>query len=259
VAVHRLDRDGVTLCCDDIGAGSPAMVFVHGWTCNRTHWAPQVGHFRREHRVVTVDLRGHGESSAPEQPYTVAGFAEDLAWVCGQVAVEQAVLVGHSMGAAVVLETAVGSPHLARGVVLVDAAPIVAGPPIAAGAGVLEAMAGPDAAAARAAMIEHATLGFDNDPELGDRIRRDMAVTPGHVARACVRTLVEWDGEAAARECTVPILHIAADEPINDAAMLRSANPLLRTAQTFGGAHFNHLQVPDQVNAMIARFVDTLA
>ena len=65
----------------------------------------------------------------------------------------------------------------------------------------------------------------------------------------------EWDGEAATRACGVPMLHISADVPINDAAALRALNPLLRTGQTVGAGHFHQLQVPEQVNAMIERFL----
>ena len=82
-----------------------------------------------------------------------------------------------------------------------------------------------------------------------------MSSVPDHVARSCVEAMGEWDGEAAARACGVPNLHIAADDPINDAATLRALSPWIRTGQTVGAGHFNNLQVPDQVNAMIERFI----
>ena len=120
---------------------------------------------------------------------------------------------------------------------------------------VAAALAGPDGAATRAALIEHAVSGLQRDPTLQARIRRDMSAAPEHVARSCVEAMGGWDGEAAARACRVPVLHIAADDPINDAAALRAPNPRLRTGQTVGAGHFNHLEVPDQVNAMIERFL----
>ena len=53
----------------------------------------------------------------------------------------------------------------------------------------------------------------------------------------------------------MPALHIAADDPINDAAALRALNPCVRTGQTVGAGHFLQLQAPEQVNAMIERFL----
>jgi pimeloyl-ACP methyl ester carboxylesterase len=93
------------------------------------------------------------------------------------------------------------------------------------------------------------------DPHLQEAVRRDMRAVPDHVALACVSAMREWDGEAAARACRVPAVHIAADDPINDAAALRALNPMFRTGQTVGAGHFNLLEVPDQVNAMIERFL----
>jgi pimeloyl-ACP methyl ester carboxylesterase len=45
-------RNGVNLAFEDRGAGKPAFVFVHGWTCDRSFFAPQAEHFARRHRVV---------------------------------------------------------------------------------------------------------------------------------------------------------------------------------------------------------------
>jgi|SRR5437870_5656590 len=61
-----LQRDGVRLAYVAEGKGEPAFVFMHGWTCNRSYFKPQHDHFKAKHRVVSVDLRGHGESDKPK-------------------------------------------------------------------------------------------------------------------------------------------------------------------------------------------------
>ena len=68
--------DGVGIAYDDTGNGAPPMLLVHGWGANRTHFAPQVGHLARAHRVVAVDLRGHGRS--PRGPYSPDAWADDV-------------------------------------------------------------------------------------------------------------------------------------------------------------------------------------
>ncbi len=256
--MQRLEHDGTTLAYDDTGTGDPPFVFVHGWTCNHTHFAPQVEHFGRRHRTVAVDLRGHGASDAPDQEYTIQGYADDVAWLCRALDLERPILVGHSMGATVVLDVAARYPDLPRAVVMVDAAPIVGASPSAAIAGeVAAALAGPDGAATRAAIIEGTTASLQRDPALQARVQEDMHAVPAHVANSAVANITLWDGEAAARECRVPALHIGAEDPHNDAAALRALNPCLRTGQTVGAGHFNQLEVPDQVNAMIERFLVT--
>ena len=83
-----LNRDGVELFYAEAGSGEPPVLLVHGWTCDHTAMVPLFTYFRRSHRVITVDLRGHGESDKPEQDYTMAVFADDLAWMCGELDVK---------------------------------------------------------------------------------------------------------------------------------------------------------------------------
>ena len=93
-----LKKDGVALAFEDNRSNLPPILFVHGWGCDHTALAPQAEFFRRSHRVVSVDLRGHGESDAPHQDYTMAAFADDLAWLCSELALVKPIVVGHSMG-----------------------------------------------------------------------------------------------------------------------------------------------------------------
>jgi pimeloyl-ACP methyl ester carboxylesterase len=57
-----ISADGVPIHYEVHGTGLPALVFVHGWTCDRSYWGRQIGHFARKYQVVAVDLAGHGES-----------------------------------------------------------------------------------------------------------------------------------------------------------------------------------------------------
>ena len=97
-------HQGITLASEDRGASKPAFVFVHGWACNRTFFAPQATHFAQRHRVVSVDLRGHGESDKPQGPYPIAAYADDLAYMIEQLGLGQVVAVGHSSGGMAVLQ-----------------------------------------------------------------------------------------------------------------------------------------------------------
>ena len=85
VSMPTIVHQGIRLAYEDRGAGKPAFVFVHGWTCNHTFFAPQAAHFAQRHRVVSVDLRGHGESDKPQGPYPIAAYADDLAYMIEQL------------------------------------------------------------------------------------------------------------------------------------------------------------------------------
>src|SRR5262249_21835363 len=104
--MQKLIRDGVRLAYQEAGSGSTPVLFVHCWCCDHGYMTPQFQHFGHGHRVISVDLRGHGESDKPQQDYTVAGFADDLAWLCDQLDVKKPVVIGHSMGGNITFELA---------------------------------------------------------------------------------------------------------------------------------------------------------
>lgn len=113
-------KDQSEIAYDVVGDGSTAIVFVHGWTCDRTFWAEQIPYFLKKFTVVTLDLAGHGASGTERTGWTIEAFAEDVASVVNRLGLEQVTLVGHSLGGLVVLEAAHKLPHQTTGVVIVD-------------------------------------------------------------------------------------------------------------------------------------------
>ena len=112
--------DGNSIAYDVDGAGEPALVFVHGWSCDRSYWAAQMASFRKRHRVVTVDLAGHGESGTDRADWTMAAFGADVVAVVDQLGLDRVVLVGHSMGGDVIVESALTLGDKVAAVVWVD-------------------------------------------------------------------------------------------------------------------------------------------
>src|SRR3982074_804874 len=83
-----------------------------------------------------------------------------------------------------------------------------------------------------------------------------MAKTSQHVAVPAFRNhLLDYDASRVARACRVPIAYIAASNLMADLGQFKQLCPQLVTAQTIGSGHFSLLEVPEQVNAMLERFV----
>lgn len=112
--------DGVPIQYDVRGRGQPVIILVHGWANDRTIWGEHPTTLSRTHRVVALDLAGHGESGASRAEWTMDAFGEDVVAVADDLGLERMVLVGFSMGGAVVLEAADRMPDRVIGVVLVD-------------------------------------------------------------------------------------------------------------------------------------------
>ena len=255
--MQKVSRDGVALAYEERGQGSPPMVFVHGWSCDHRYFAPQVEHFSQEHRTIAVDLRGHGASDAPQQEYTMSAFADDLAWLCNELRVEKPVVVGHSMGAVVALQLAAEHPDVPSAIVMIDGGTRTLVPPPPGGDPSLllaDVMRHADDLTPVRQVIEGMFLPTD-DPERRAWIAEAMLSTPRHVIASAWEQLRKVDGRSAAQACSVPALFINAATWRPELERLRELCPHVMLGQTVGAGHFNMLEVPDQVNAMLSQFL----
>ena len=109
----------IDLAYSDEGQGPP-VVFLHAFPLNRTTWAPQVAALSDRSRVVTIDLRGHGESDAPMWRYTLDQFAEDVRSLLKHLGIARATFVGLSMGGYILLALYRTHPELFQSLVLAD-------------------------------------------------------------------------------------------------------------------------------------------
>lgn len=99
---HFLSRDSNVIHFDDQGAGPP-MVFLHGWSLSGAVWRPQVESLSSRYRCLTMDLRGHGLSGAPDSGYRLEDLASDVAGLFAHLELSGAAVVGWSLGAVVAL------------------------------------------------------------------------------------------------------------------------------------------------------------
>lgn len=117
------DVSGGRLAAFHLGAGrasAPLVLAVHGITANSHAWLPVARALDGQARVLAPDLRGRGLSNGLPPPYGAAAHAADLLAVLDRLEVEQAVLVGHSLGAYIVARFAADHPQRVHAAVLVD-------------------------------------------------------------------------------------------------------------------------------------------
>ena len=203
--VGTLTRDGVRLAYAETGSGAPPLLFVHAWSADRTTFAPQLEHFGRSHRAVAVDLRGHGDSDKPEEPYTAELFADDLAWLAGELGLERPVVVGHSMGGVIALVLAASHPDLVSGVVALDSPIIPSKELLAAVPMLMEGMRSP---AYREVIRQFydAFAGFEDDPARREQLLERLTSGEQHVMASALENVFAADTEAAAAACHGPEL-----------------------------------------------------
>jgi pimeloyl-ACP methyl ester carboxylesterase len=245
---------GLRLYYERAGSGERELLFVPGWCCDHTAFRPQFEHFAQQHAVTAIDLRGVGRSDQPDGGYSIPELADDLAALCREVGIEKPVVVGHSLGGMIAVDLGARYPALPSALVLVDPGPI---DPLPATVEFFrefaEQLAGPDGDEIRRAYVHD--MGA-RDEELARWIVDHMCAAEQRVAAAVIRGVSEWNGREPLARCTVPVLLLrSALRPATDVLRLLEIKPDLEVAITAGAGHFHQLEVPEQVNAMIERFL----
>ena len=243
------------------GTGTPPVVFVPGWCCDHSYFQPQFDHLKGSHRVVSFDPRGCGQSEVAPDGYDIPALADDVAAICRRLGLEKPIVVGHSLGGMVGVELAARHPSVPGAIVAVDPGPLaIRQESRAIFEALIAALEGPDSEAARREYIGRMFLPQDDNGRK-QRITDSMCAAPLGVAVAMLRGVVEWNGAGALQLCTVPLLVLMSDPASggsNEPGRLLGLKPDIQFGVTVGAGHFHQLEVPQQVNSMIDRFVETL-
>ncbi len=244
------------MSCDYRGQGEPLLLFVHGWTCRKAYWTPQLNHFATTHAVAALDLPGHGDSGTGQRKdWNLSTFALDVIACVEALRPEKLILIGHSMGGAVVLEAARRLGGKVAGVVLVDTFVIdYGGLPMET----VQAIAAPFAenfAEAMAALIEQ-TATATTPEALKVQLIREMSAADPAWALPVWRDLLCWSPESAFSELQVPI------HAINGALIPSSARehcaPFVTESIIPGAGHFLQMENPAGFNWVLEQILPRL-
>ena len=112
--------DGVEISYNVNGKGYPALIFVPGWGGKKDDFFYQVDYFSPSYQTVCIDLPGFGKSGNNRVEWTMSNYAKDVIALIDRLKIDEAVLVGHSMGGIVILEVAKKIPNKIIGVIPLD-------------------------------------------------------------------------------------------------------------------------------------------
>lgn len=248
----------IELNYEERGSGGRSVLLIHAMGGSTAFMAEQLTALGERGRTIAVDLRGHGESDAPEGDYSMAVLADDVAGLASALKLDRPVVVGHSLGGMVALELASRHPELAGALAVLDS-PVVTPP------GMMEAFRpltdGLKTPVYRDVVkgFYSAVGGFADRPDRLAWLIESIGSTPQHVLIAVSEAVMAADSAAAASNVAVPLLYVSSGPWYTDLDRFRELVPGLATAQTYGSGHFHNLEVPAQVNAILTRFVELAA
>lgn len=254
--------NGITFAYNDRGSGLP-IIFLHAFPLNRTMWAEQENQFSSQFRVVTIDLRGHGESDAPLWRYTLDQAADDVIGLLDHLSIRQAVFVGLSMGGYILFALYRKYSDRVKGLVLADTRAQV------------------DTAEGKEARFQMAQTAYQKGPSAIADIMIPKLLSPATVQTnpglvRHVRTMIEGnqisgiagdlmamaerpDSITLLKHITCPTQIIVGEldlpTPPSDAKLMADRIPNARLAIIPVAAHLSNLEKPDAFNNTVREFI----
>jgi pimeloyl-ACP methyl ester carboxylesterase len=252
-------KDGVQIHYESGGSGSPALVFIHGWNCDRSYWSAQLPFFAATHQVVAIDLAGHGDSGINREEWSMANFGNDVAAVADALQLEDIILIGHSMGGPVALEAA----RLLKGrVKMVIGADTLSDVSLRYAdeqlAGILAAMEA-DFPGTVEGLVRSSFFLPTSDPALIDQIADDMGAAPPAAGIGAFEGFARWfdeDVEKTLADIEVPIRLINSDYRPTNTSAGQALTASFEATLMSGVGHFVMQEDPAQFNAIMAELLN---
>jgi pimeloyl-ACP methyl ester carboxylesterase len=252
---HYATIDGARVHYKVLGKGRVTLVFVHGLGGEMNVWREQAQQLSAKNRVLVVDLPGYGQSDKPEKvKYSMRYFARGIRAAMDDAKIDRAVLVGHSMGAAVIREFDRMYPSRTRALVVVDGALVNNLPPEAVEK-FIGPMRGPDYVQNLDAMFD-AMTGHASPP-LRMELKAAATATPQYVLVSSMEAMFDpsvWKQD----KITVPLLVINTTSPMWTAKYVDAVRAMahdLRYMTIDESDHFIMLEQPDALNEAIEKWM----
>ncbi len=253
------------LAYTDEGPG-PAVVLLHGFPLGRAMWKEQVAAIGSMYRVIAPDLRGHGDSPAPDGDYTIDEMADDVVELLDTLGLDVPVVVGGlSMGGYIALSLAERYPERIRALLLMDTRAAADSPEVAARR---EELAQAVLSAGNPSPVIDAMIPrlfspwiSDNRPELVTPLRRVMERNAARGVVGALRAMATRpDRTPVLPGIRVPTLVLVGEEdvvttPVEHQAMA-DAIPGARLEVVPRAGHLAPYENPPVANGVILRFLD---
>ena len=252
-----ISSDGLTIKYDIWGEGDIALVFVHGLACDRTYWDKQVVYFSKSYKMVAIDLIGHGNSDIGREEYTMAAFGQDVKSVVEKLKLKKVILIGHSMGANVILEAAQIIPDRLVGLIGVDGISSSTG----ASKEWIDSFLEPFRVNCKEAMDNLVRLSMftpDSDSIFIEKIASNMANAPEEVTLGEAEEYFKHDNIKLLQNINAPILSINKTRDIPQIEKIRKLQPDFDVKTISNVGHFIMMEKPEEFNDLLQECIKQL-
>jgi pimeloyl-ACP methyl ester carboxylesterase len=252
--------DGIRIAYEAHGSGAPgapALIFVHGWSCDRSYWNGQLAAFSPAYKVVAVDLAGHGESALGRRDWSMAAFGGDVAAVVTKLNLTRVILIGHSMGGDVIAEAARQLPGRVVGMIWVDVYKQLGPGRSPDSVQAFVSRMRPHFVDSTRALVRSMFIPTSN-PALVERIANDMSSAPPEVAIPSVESARNYSRQIphTLDDLKLPVIAINPDNAPTDVPSMQQHG--VEVVIMSGVGHFLFLEDPERFNALLRTAIGKL-
>ncbi|MGI0036955.1 MAG: alpha/beta fold hydrolase [Nitrososphaera sp.] len=260
--------NGINLYYDDIGkTHSLAVVLIHGFPFSSSMWTDQVEMLKKKNlRVLTYDIRGHGQSDIGDGQYTFELFVDDLIALLDHRKIAKTILCGFSMGGYIALRAIERNPDRFTALVLCDtmsSADSNEAKIRRANSVKMVKNEGVERFAEGFLKAVFAPETFNTKPDIIDEIRSIIrSNSPLGICGALLAMAGRTDTISALPKISVPTLILVGEHdavtPPDAARHLRDRIPNSKLHLIENAAHMSNLENPIKFNGHLANFVDEI-
>ncbi len=244
---------------------SPPLMLIHGMGSNTGDWNFQIPVFQTKFFVITVDLRGHGQSSKPKGPHTVTEFAGDCIAVLDHLKIQNSHVLGLSLGCFTALEMAIRYPDRLQGCGVI-------------GVNGTASVSLDSWKAKMNGLSRFLTVIFRGTRIMGRNIAKNVFPRPDQAELrqmvedtiganttknylATLKGLIGWSIEEKLGDISSPVLLISADQdysPVEAKQAMVEKIPNARLSVIQDSRHLVNIEKADEFNAVVLEFLQNL-
>ena len=250
--------DGIPITYEVHGEGALALVFVHGWSCDRSYWKGQLEPFSQRYKVVTIDFAGHGASGIERKNYTIESFGADVATVVNKLNLQHVILIGHSMGGDVIAAAARLLPHdRIEGLVMMETYKQLGAGRTPEQVEAFTAKFRPDFKDSVRSLVR-GMFSSTADTALVEWVANDMSSAPPAIALSALASSFNYSREITKTllEIKLPVTAINSDNAPTDTASMQRYGVQVVVLQGLG--HFMMLEDPKQFNDVLEGVIEKM-
>ena len=259
----QINNNGVLINYETCGEGNITLLFVHGWAINQTYWAKQVEALCPDYKVVTIDLPGFGKSGKNRENWTIEEFAGDVNSVINQLQLKNVVLIGHSMGGDIILESALKNKEVIA-LIGIDNFKMVGmeftDEVMAEFDGFVKMMS-ENFSKTILNYTERALFHSSSDSISINRVKHDFSVADSTIAVACLESLFDYAPKEFKQlsKLKQKLYLINSDMIPTDTEGLKSTGISFEVIEMHATGHYPMIEKPEEFNTLLKQTISKIA